>query len=162
MRWPSVRKNSATTCPRWIGAPSQMCCAPLRDHQQLPRDVAQQVAQKPHHSRCVERARLHLLQQPAVVRQAPDDRQMVARERDAQDRRLAPWRVGAHRGGQQVEGRLVYPDDGSAFCDGFFLSAGRRCAAQSVMAASSRWAARVIGFCTDQPIRRSRRLTWAG
>jgi hypothetical protein len=135
---------------------------PVPDHQQLPWYVRQQMPQEGHTVGATERPVLHLLQQAPVRGQGAADRQMVARQGHGQDRGLPAGGVGAHRPGRQVKAGLVYPDEGAPFAGRFFLSAGRRSSVHVRMAAASRWAARVMGFCTDQPSWRSRRLTCAG
>lgn len=61
---------------------------PIPQHPQRPRHMPQQVAQEVDDPGPVECTRAHLLQQLAVLGQAPDYRQMVARQRHGQDRRL--------------------------------------------------------------------------
>src|SRR5215472_15682927 len=109
-----------------------------------------------------ERPLPDLQEQPAGAGDAADHGEVVPRERGVENRRLATRRVRADDRRQLVEAGLVYPDDGAPFLLGFAKSAGRRSSCHSLMAASSRWVARRIGFCTLQPICRSTRLTWAG
>ena len=129
---------------------------------QLAWDMAEQMAQEAHDIGTAEGARLDLQEQPPVRRDAADDRQMIPRQGQVQDGRLATRRIGSDHTRQEIEGRLVYPDLGPPFGLGFFLIAGQRCSPQAAMAASSRWVARRIGFCTLQPTWRRRRLTCAG
>ena len=119
-----------------MGAPSQMTSS-------LPGQVGQQVPQEAHHVRAAQGAvGRHLEQQLAVRGDAADDREVIAGEAHAQDRRLAAGGVGPHAAGQQIEAGFVYPDDGAPFGGRPFLSAGQRSAYQRAMAASSRWVAR--------------------
>src|SRR3972149_5387464 len=107
-------------------------------------------------------ALLHQSQQGARARDAADDRQVIPRQPHAQDGGLPTGRISANHGGQEIEARLVYPDDGSAFFLGPLFIAGHRSVYHAAMAASSRWVARRIGFWTLQAIARRRRLTCAG
>lgn len=132
------------------------------DHQQLARDVTQQVLQEPNHLRTPNRTLVDHQEQAVVQGDAADDRQVVAGQRHAQDGRLRPWRVAADHRRQQIEAGLVYPDDALTGALRPLLSAGQRLAYQAAMAASSRWVARTTGFWGLQPIARKRRLTCDG
>ena len=99
---------------------------PLMDRRSIPddehtaADLAQQLSQEPHH-RLGRVGRLpHLQEEPPVEREAADRGEMVAGQLDAQDRRLAARGPGASRMRQEIEPRLVYPDDGVPFVDRFF------------------------------------------
>jgi hypothetical protein len=63
-------------------------------HQPLARQVPQQVLEEAHHVRAAQGVLARVRQQPAVRRDGPDDRQVVAGQPHAQDRRLPP-RSGA-------------------------------------------------------------------
>jgi len=73
---------------------------------------------------------------------------MLMGERHGEDRRLPARRPGPHGHGQQIETRVVYPDDGSPFLSGFFSSAGQRSCHHAWIAVSSRWVARARGRWT--------------
>ena len=134
----------------------------IPDHEEVALDVAQQMLEKADDLGAPESPLAHLQEDPPVVGEAAQHGQMIARAGHAQDRRLAPRRVGAHEPRQQVEGGLVYPDDRAPLALGFACRAGQRSANQAVIACSSRWVARRIGFWTLQPISRRSRLIWAG
>ena len=131
----------------------------IPDHQQQTRDVAQEVTEKPNHVRAAERALLSREVQPSLQRNAADDSHVITRQRYAQDRRLSPRRIGPRDTWQQVETRLIYPDDATPFSLGPFFSAGQRSAYHAAMVCSLRWVARRIGFWTLQCMARRRRLT---
>lgn len=118
---------------------------PIPDHGDVAGDLVEQRAQESHHPAGVIRLFLEVEKEVARERDAADDREMVARQRDAQYRGLAGWRPGAHRQRQQVERRLVYPDDGGLLFVGPFLMAGQRSSAHCRSAASLRWVARARG-----------------
>ena len=65
---------------------------------------------------------LRLHEQAPRGRDPAAGREVVVGERHGQERRLPLplWRPGPHRHGQEVEARLVYPDDGAPFLGGFF------------------------------------------
>jgi|GraSoiStandDraft_43_1057313.scaffolds.fasta_scaffold311750_2 hypothetical protein len=132
------------------------------DHQQLAGEIAQQMAQKPHHILALERPLRNQEQELAVGGDPADGREVILGQGDPQDGRLAPRRVAPHAGGEQIEAGFVYPNDGAPFPFGFFLSAGQRSVSQVWMAASLRWVARSVGCCGLQPIARRRRPIWTG
>ena len=134
----------------------------IPDHQELARDMTQQMLQELHDLRTANRTLVDPQEQAVIQADAADDRQVVTGQRHPQDGRLAARSVGADHRWQQVEARLVYPDDRLAGTFGPFFRAGQRVAYQAAMAASSRWVARTRGFWGLQPIVRNSRLTCAG
>jgi hypothetical protein len=86
----------------------------------------------------------------------------VAGERHAPPRGLAPGRRGPDGSGPEGEAGLLYPDKGAACGRRPFFRAGQRSPYQWARAASSRWDACTIGCCRLPPMRRRRRLRWAG
>jgi hypothetical protein len=84
--------------------------------------------------------------QAVVLRQRTDGRQMITHQWDAQDWRLPAWGIGAHPSRKQVEARFIYPDDRLLLLGSLFVRSGQRSSHQAAMTASSRWAARTIGF----------------
>ena len=60
-----------------------------------------------------------LEEEPPIVGQAADHRELIAGTGHPEDRRLAARGVGAHQARQQIEARLVYPDDGTPLALGF-------------------------------------------
>ena len=155
-RWaaPSTR-NCLTARARWMGAA-------VPDHQQLIREVAQQVAQEVDHLRAVQRLLPYHLEEATVRRDAADGRQMIARQGHAEDRGLPARGVGARPSGQEVEAGFIDPDDRPPVGYRPLCSAGQRSVDQVWTAASSRWLARTTGCCGLQSSARRRRLTWAG
>src|SRR5258706_1532969 len=135
---------------------------PVPDHEQLTADRAQQHAQEADNIGRAVGVILRLHKQAPVGRDAADGGEMVMGERHAQDGGLSPWRPGAYGQGQQVEARLVSPDDGPALVGGFFSRAGQRSCHQAWIGCSSRCAARATGRWTLCRSVWSRRLTWAG
>lgn len=129
------------------------------DHHQRTGDVAQQMPEEAHHILAAQGALLDQQQELVVGSDAADGREMIVGEGHTQEGRLATRRVGADPSRQQVEPRLVYPDDGAAFGFGLFLIAGQRSAYHASMAASLRWVARSVGCWGLQPMARRRRLT---
>lgn len=122
------------------------------NHQQLARDVAEQMFQEADDILAAIGTLLGHQQEGVVHSDATNRRYMVPSERHAQDRGLTTRRIGAHETGQEIEARFVYPDDRSTFFLSPFFSAGQRSVYQASMAASSRWVARRIGFWTLQPM----------
>ncbi len=127
---------------------------PIPDDQQLAGDVAQQVLEEPDDIGALVRVLLDQHEQPPGRGDAADDRQVIAGQWQAEDRRLAAWGIGADGTGQQVEARFVDPDDGSPLLVSPFFRAGQRSVRQVSIAASLRWLARAIGFCTLHPAAR--------
>src|SRR5262249_298829 len=73
---------------------------------------------------------------------------LITRQLHAQHRRLPDRGGGAPRPRQQIKARLIYPDEGSLFLGGLFLSAGHTSVCQAAIACSSRWVARSMGCWT--------------
>ena len=63
---------------------------------------------------------LHLHYQPPIWRDGADHRQMIARQRDTQHRRLADRSPGTPRQRPKIKARLVYPDNGARSLPAFF------------------------------------------
>ena len=134
----------------------------IPNHQQFSRDVPQQMAQKADNPWTTESFVLHLHQDAPACRQRADGRQMIPGERDAQDRGLATWGKRPRHEEEQRARRLVYEEDRALLGLGFAERAGQVWSRHAAIAASSRWLARRIGFCTLSPSCRSRRLICAG
>jgi hypothetical protein len=128
------------------------CAVP--DDQELAGDVPQQVFEEADDVRALVGALLDEHQQPPRRGDAADDRQVVAAQRQTQDRRLPARGVGPDGPGQQVEAGLVDPDDGPPLLVRPFFRAGQRSVYHASIAASLRWLARRIGFWTLQPAAR--------
>ena len=124
------------------------------DNQELAGDVAQQMLEEAHDIRALVRALLHQHEQAPLRRDAADDRQVVATQRQAEDRRLPARGVSPDRAREEVEARFVDPDDGPPLLVSPFFRAGQRSVRHASITASFRWLARAIGFCTLQPAAR--------
>jgi hypothetical protein len=122
--------------------------------QQLAGDVAQQMLEEAHDIRARVGVILHEHEQPSGWRDAADDRQVVATQREAEDWRLPARGVGPDRAREQIEARFVDPDDGPSLLVSPFFRAGQRSVRHASITASFRWLARAIGFCTLQPAAR--------
>jgi hypothetical protein len=144
-----------------LDQPAAMNGRTVPDHQDVAGDVLQEMFQKAHDGLAAIGPALHAHQELPMLGQGTDGRHMVPRQWDAQDRRLSTWCIGADPRWKQVEARFIYPDDGLLLRGSVFFSAGQRSSHHAAMTASSRWAARTIGFCTLKPQVRSKRLTWA-
>ena len=99
---------------------------PIPDHQHLAVDLAQEHPQESDDPLRVEGGLLDLHHQASVECDATDGREMIMRQLDREHGRLAFGRPGAFRMRQQIEARLIYPDDGVSFLDCLFLMAGQR------------------------------------
>jgi len=126
----------------------------IPDDQELAGDVTQEMLEEADDVRALVRALLHQHEQPTRRGDAADDRQMIAAQGQAEDRRLPARGVGPDRAREEVEARFVDPDDGPALLVSPLFRAGQRSVRQASIAASFRWLARVIGFCTLQPAAR--------
>ena len=124
------------------------------DDQELAGDVAQQVPEEAGDIRALVGTVLHQHEQAPLRRDAADDRQVVAAQRETEDRRLPARGVGPDRAREEVDARFVDPDDGPPLLVSPLFRAGQRSVRQASMAASFRWLARSIGFCTLQPAAR--------
>ena len=92
---------------------------PIPDHEQLARNLAQQMLEKLDDLGAPKRALADLEEEPPLVGEAADDGEMVAGTGHPENRRVAPRGVGAHQARQQIEAGLVYPDDGTPLALGF-------------------------------------------
>src|SRR5260370_42681986 len=98
----------------------------MPDDHELAWDLAEQDAQKAYHRLAVVVVVPHLEKQAAIKRDPADCREMVMGQLDTQHGRLPAGGPRAHRQREQIEARLVYPDNRSAFIARFFWSAGHR------------------------------------
>lgn len=126
----------------------------IPDDQEFAGDVAEEMLEEADDVRALVRVLLDQHEQASLRRDAADDRQVVAAQREAEDGCLPAWGVGPDRAREEVEARFVDPDDGPAFLVGPLFRAGQRSVRQASIAASFRWLARSIGFCTLQPAAR--------
>lgn len=126
----------------------------IPDDQELAGDVAQQMRQETHDVRAFVGALLDQHEESSRWRDAADDRQVISGQGQPEDGGLPTGSVGPDRTGEQVEARFVDPDDGPPLLVRPFFRAGHRSVRQASIAASVRWLARSIGFCTLQPAAR--------
>lgn len=124
------------------------------DDQELAGDVAQQVLEEADDIRALVWPLLHQHEQAPLWRHTADDGQMVATQREAENWRLPARGVGPDGAREEIEARFVDPDDGSSLLVSPLFRAGQRSVRQASIAASFRWLARVMGFCTLQPAAR--------
>ena len=124
----------------------------IPDNHQLARDMPKQMLQEVHHIRAALGPLLSHQQEGPLHGDAADGRHVVSGQRDSQDGSLTAGGIGAYQTGQEVKTTLVYPDDSSTFFLGPLFMAGHCSVYHLLMASSSRWVARRIGFWTLQPI----------
>lgn len=84
----------------------------IPDHEDLARNLLQQMLKNAYHCVTPIGAPLHPHQPSSLDRQRSKSRDMIAGQRHPENGRLPARRIGADLRGQQVEARLVYPDDG--------------------------------------------------
>ena len=85
----------------------------IPDDQELAGHLAQELAEEGADRRAAIGFVLDMGEEPSVRGEGADHGEMVARKRQAQDRRLSHWRVGAGEKGQEIKARLVYEEDGA-------------------------------------------------
>lgn len=139
-----------------------MNACPIPNNKQFALDLAQQHFQKANHVGALVGALLCLHEKPPIRGHGSNRRDVVTSQGDRQDRCFSNWRVGPNGMSQQIKPGLVYENEGAFLVFGFFLSAGNVWLSQVAIAASSRWVARVMGFCWLYLICLRRRLQWAG
>jgi hypothetical protein len=142
--------------------PRAMNTRAIPDDQQLPWDLAQEQVQEPHHVRAFEGMVLEVHNQAPIHGQAANGRKMIASQGNFQDGRLSHGSIGAHRHGQQVKARLIYKYDRAFLLFGLFFNSTEWWSRHSWMACSSRWLARVSGFCRLCLMAERRRPQWVG
>jgi hypothetical protein len=94
------------------------------DHQQLARDVSQQVLEEADYLRATERVVLDAQQQSTTRGDATDNRQVVTGEREAQHWRVAAWGKTADHAGQQGKARLDAPLSSTCYATALSVSSG--------------------------------------
>lgn len=110
----------------------------IPDDQELAGDVAEQVLEEAHDIGACVRPFLHQHQQPIVRRDRADDREMIAAQRQTEDRGVPPWGVGADRAGEEVEARFINPDDRPPLLVSPLFRTGHRSVSHASIAASFR------------------------
>src|SRR5215472_2161126 len=133
---------------------------PVPYHQQLAREMAQQMAEEVDDVRAPDCTRV----EPEV--EVPpgdggDRRQHLPVEMMMQHRRLPARRPGAHSVGSLAQPALIDEDDGALFPERFFLICGQRYFCHFPIAASSRSKARPTGRWQLQPSSCRMRQTWS-
>lgn len=83
---------------------------PIPEHQELPGDVPQQVAQEAHHIGAVERLPAHLQQQLSRGCEPTDHGEVIPGQKRPQDGRLPPWGPRPDDGREQIERGFIHPD----------------------------------------------------
>ena len=111
------------------------------------------------HIPAVHRPFLQLQIQLALGDDRRNGGEMIATEDFGEDGRLTAQRPGAYYAREEVEGRLVYADEGSLFSISLFFRAGQVSSRHRAMASSSRWQAWRAGFWRVNPQRLSNRVT---
>jgi hypothetical protein len=124
--------------------------------------LAQQVFEKGDNASRIEGTVLAAEVYLALGGYGRDGRQMIPRPPLAEHGRLSPWGIGAHDTGQGVKPGFIYEEDGLLLGLRPLLMAGQVSSRQRVIAASSRWRARRMGFCGLQWIALHRRPTCVG
>jgi hypothetical protein len=125
------------------------------------RDVRQQVVEKDHTSKAVQRLIAPHRGASAVRRDPAQHGHLIARVWPAQDRCLSAGGIRADVPRQERKPRLVREHARPAFDMRLFLSRGQPWKRHCSITASSRWAARSIGSCGVQGKRFNNRETWA-
>jgi hypothetical protein len=133
----------------------------IPDHQQFVRYVWQQMFEKDHTIKTVQRLVAHHRLESAVHRDSAHHGQMIACIGPPQNRCLSAGCIRSDVPRQEIKPRFVHKHDGPAFDVRLFLSWGQTCRRHCSITASSRWAARSIGICGVQCKRFNNRETCA-
>ncbi len=139
-----------------------MDARPIPDDQQLARNLAQEHLQKASHIRSFLRMILRLHEQPPIPGQTSDHGKVITGQFDGQHGRLSDRRGGSDSQGEQVKSRLIYENDRAFFLCGLFFSSTEWWSRHTWIACSSRWLARVAGFCRLCLMAERRRPQWVG
>jgi hypothetical protein len=142
--------------------PRAMNACPIPDDQQGARDLAQKQLQETHHIRAFERVVLNRHDQAPIHGEAAHRGKMIAGQGDRQHRCLSHRSVGPHSHRQHIQSRLIYKDDRALFLFGLFFTSSEWWSRHTWMACSSRWLARVSGFCRLCLMAERRREQWVG
>ena len=89
------------------------------DHEQLPANLAQQLTEEGDDRRTAEGRALDVGEQPPIRGERADRREMIPRERDAQNGSVAARGIRARHEGEQIEGRFIYEKDRAVLLAGF-------------------------------------------
>jgi len=133
----------------------------IPEDQELAREMPEQMPQEDDHLLSMEGCLPDHVEELALDGDGTDGREMIIGKRDVQDGRRSARSIGSHATRQEVEARLVYPDDSGPVGLRLFLSAGHRSSYQVWIASSLRWVARSMGCWGVQSSARRSRLTWA-
>ncbi|SRR5216683_3499554 len=157
-----MNASGSSSCQKILDGPRAMNARAIPNDQQLARKLAQEQVQEPHDIRAFERVVLEVHNQASIHGQAADGRKMIARQGDFQNGRFSHGSIGAYRHGQQVKARLIYKHDRAFLLFGLFFNSTEWWSRHTWMACSSRWRARVSGFCRLCLIAERRREQWVG
>src|ERR671912_1515202 len=115
--------------------------------EQLAGDLTHQMLQEAHRVLSLEGPILLPHVELAFESDGAHRRKVISGEILLQNGRLSYRGVGANHHGQQVEARLISEHYSPALLQGPFFREGHRSSFQRSMASSSRWFARLLGFC---------------
>lgn len=130
--------------------------SPIPDHDDRAAEVTQQVPEEFADLRLADVLAVQVEVEseppaPGAHRDAGDDRDPVVALPEAQEWRLAAGGPGSADAGDEQEAAFVYEDEVGAQPRGVFFIRGQSFSFHRVMACSSRWSARLSGFCGVQP-----------
>ena len=120
------------------------------EHQQGAGEVLEELAQEAHDLGARDGMGVRAGEDPALLGERADDREMIATERRPQHRRLSARCPRPPHRWQQGEPGLIYPYERASLRFGLCFKAGQRSCHHRAMAAASRWLAGQAGFCTLQ------------
>ena len=157
----ALHRESASLRPDKVADQARpMGRQPVPDHQELARQVPQQMAEKVDYLRRTDGARVK-----PEVEVPPSDagggREHLPIEVILQHRGLPARRPGPHPMRPFAQSAFVDKDDGTPLAAGFFLIRGHSAFFQFRVAASSRSSARPIGRWQVHPSLRRMRQTWS-
>jgi hypothetical protein len=141
----------STICQEVLDGLASMSGQAIPQDQQLARDVTQEMFEKAHNIGTSEGVVLDHHIQLSFRCDRSDGRQVIAAQVRAQDWGLTSGCIGAHQRWQERKTALIDPHQGAAFLYCLFLSVGHASSTHCWIASSSRWAARLAGFCKLNP-----------
>src|SRR5215207_2293479 len=157
-----LEASSRTVGQKVFYDPAAVYRRAIPDHQELARNPAQKLLEESHHLRPFYEPILLVHVELALQAHGADHRKMVVAEGFLEPGRLTYWGIPRRERRQQVKAALVHKYCGGSRLQGPFFSSGHRSSFQCLMASSSRWSARRVGFCRLKLKALSRRLTCAG
>src|SRR5262245_51572958 len=153
--------RGATGCQELFHILGPMNRSAIPDDQQPTAEIIDRLAQEENTFITAQRVLSSQCSQLPSRRYSTHNRQMIARLKDLEDRRLATRRIRSYQTWQQVESSLINTNDETPFAASFFFRAGQTSLRHRVMAASSRCVARSSGRCGVQSMDFYIRETWA-